>query len=102
MIRKEKYNRELVLAILFALWLPLYTGYLAYDGLVEVDLLSPTLIFENPDQDSLLADQQSKWKPFPVSADSTGIAEGSPFPEPVLLFSMPTSSPSPLSISLRC
>jgi hypothetical protein len=99
---KRKFGKLSILAILFSLWLPLYTGYLYCDGLGEVDLLSPTLIFENPDQENLLVDQQSKGKTFLTSLDSLGVLERSNFSEPLLHFSLRTVSLAKLSIPLRC
>jgi hypothetical protein len=90
------------LAIVFSLWLPLYTGYLYYDGLGEVDVLSPTLIFENPDQEILPADQQSKGKAFLTNLDALGILERCNFSEPLLQFSLRPILLARLSVPLRC
>ena len=90
------------LAIVFSLWLPLHTGYLYYDGLGEVDVLSPTLIFENPDQEILPADQQSKGKAFLTNLDALGILERSNFSEPFLQFSLRPVLLARLSVPLRC
>lgn len=91
-----------ILAIVFSLWLPLYTGYLYYDGLGEVDVLSPTLIFENPDQENLPADQQSKGKAFLTNLDPLGILERCNFSEPLLQFSLRPILLARLSVPLRC
>jgi len=91
-----------ILAIVFSLWLPLYTGYLYYDSLGEADVLSPTLIFENPDQENLPADQQSKGKAFLTNLVALGILERSNFSEPFLQFSLRPVLPARLSVPLRC
>lgn len=98
----RKCKKLSLLAIVFSLWLPLYTGYLYYDGLGEVDVLSPTLIFENPDQENLSADQQSKGKAFLTNLNPLGILEQSNFSEPLLQFSTRTVFLARLSVPLRC
>jgi len=99
---KRKYRKLSVLAIAFSLWLPLYTGYLYYEGLGEVDLLSPNLIFENPDQENLPADQQSKGKTFLTNLDLLGNLEQSSFSESLVHFSLGTVSLFQSSLPLRC
>jgi hypothetical protein len=98
----RKCKKLSILAIFFSLWLSLYTGYLYYDGLGEVDVLSPTLIFENPDQENLPADQPSKGKAFLTNLDPPGILERSNFSEPLLQFSLRTILLARLSVPLRC
>ncbi len=99
---KEKCKKYSVLAVLLSVWTPLFIGYLYYDGLAEVDQLSPSLIFENPDQENLVADQQSKGKIIVTGLESFGSPERSDFSEPFLPFSPRTISLAHLRIPLRC
>jgi hypothetical protein len=72
---KRKYKTLSILAICFSAYLSLSSAYVFCDRLEEVDFLSPTLIFENPDQEDLLADQQSKEKIFFPGVDFFDVHE---------------------------
>ena len=98
---RKKCKKVSILAVIFSLWVPLFIGYLNYDGYGEVDLLSPNLIFENPDQENLLVDQ-GKGKVFVTGLDSFGILEMSNISDPYLHFLLPSVSLAPLSVPLRC
>ncbi len=56
-------------AVIFSLWLPFYAGYLSVDSLSEVDFLSSVFIFENPDEENTVIDQQSRGKSLPGIMD---------------------------------
>ena len=98
---RRKCEKLSILAVIFSLWLPFFTGYMYYDGYGEVDLLSPNLILENPDQENVLADQ-TKGKVFVAGLDSSGILEASDFSEPFFHFSLPSAFLPRLSVPLRC
>ncbi len=91
-----------MVAIFFSLWLPLSSAYLSYDGLGEVDFLAPFLIFENPDQDDLLVDQQSKDRIFLADLDPLGVLLQFYFFKPFIESSRPALSSAHLSTPLRC
>ncbi len=61
----------LVIAICFLL--AVCPAYLQYNDLTEIDFLSPQPSFENPDQENLLTDEQSKIKIFVLNS-SPGIS----------------------------
>jgi len=58
------------LIISISLFIPIISTYLHYYDLVETDLLSNPISYENPDQESLLIDQQSDSKVFMLSGFS--------------------------------
>jgi len=55
---------QVFLVILITLSISLLSAYLDYYDLAEADFLSWNIVFENPDQENLLLDQQIEFKVF--------------------------------------
>jgi hypothetical protein len=99
MNRKRK-RAQILLAISFIFFLPIFSAYLYYNNYAEADFSPAKPTFDNPDQDYLLINQESKSFTFGQNT-SPFIFETYPlFVFPPLSFGISPLDQKPLT--LRC
>ncbi len=77
-------------------------AYLQYNGLLEIDSMSPHPSFENLDQENSLADEQSKTKVFVLNPSPEIFLLGIFFGEQLPRLSYQIFSPGQPATILRC
>ncbi len=93
---------HIFLAILICLLMPLFSAYLDYFDLAEVDFPSPNRSFENPDQVDLFVARQNEPKLFTSGFCSIALRPGIDLLEQFSHITFQTPSFDQETIILRC
>ncbi len=91
-----------LLVFAICLLLGVCPAYLQYNDLTEIDFLSPHPSFENPDQENLLSDDQSRSKISVLTFSPEISLFGYFFSEPISRVSFKIFSPVLPAANLRC